>query len=184
MSGNGWGNDQLFIGPSSGCVTGWMMQIEDNISATLNGITPNVMSLKGWVLAPLSEVLVWAAPAWLTRRLSAVTASTIKSSENVTCQLGGVGVGVAKGWIVTLCQSPSSPYPWCPTHHRGKTEHQTNIYSGSGQVHPLQLSCSPQICSQKMIYKMSSIALISHLSACCIIRAPSGTTTVAILLRE
>lgn len=31
------------------------MQIEDNISATLNGITPNVMSLKGWVLAPLSE---------------------------------------------------------------------------------------------------------------------------------
>lgn len=31
------------------------MQIEDNISATLNSITPNVMSLKGWVLAPLSE---------------------------------------------------------------------------------------------------------------------------------
>lgn len=31
-----------------------MMQIEDNISATLNGITPNVMSLKGWALALLS----------------------------------------------------------------------------------------------------------------------------------
>lgn len=30
------------------------MQIEDNISSTLNGITPNVMSLKGWVLALLS----------------------------------------------------------------------------------------------------------------------------------
>lgn len=41
--------------PSSGCVTGWMMQIEDNISAILNGITPNLMSLKGWVLALLSE---------------------------------------------------------------------------------------------------------------------------------
>lgn len=40
--------------PSSGCVTGWMMQIEDNISAILNGITPNLMSLKGWVLALLS----------------------------------------------------------------------------------------------------------------------------------
>lgn len=31
------------------------MQIEDNISAILNGITPNVMSLKGWVLALLSR---------------------------------------------------------------------------------------------------------------------------------
>lgn len=31
-----------------------MMQIEDNISAILNGITPNLMSLKGWVLALLS----------------------------------------------------------------------------------------------------------------------------------
>lgn len=31
------------------------MQIEDNISAMLNGITPNLMSLKGWVLALLSR---------------------------------------------------------------------------------------------------------------------------------
>lgn len=76
--------------PSSACVTGWMMQIEDNISAMLNGITPNLMSLKGWVLALLSGgIVVWAALAWLTHRLSAVTGSTIKSSENVTCQLGG-----------------------------------------------------------------------------------------------
>lgn len=31
------------------------MQIEDNISAILNGITPNLMSLKGWVLVLLSR---------------------------------------------------------------------------------------------------------------------------------
>lgn len=40
--------------PSCGRVTGWMMQIADNISPILNGITPNLMSLKWWVLALLS----------------------------------------------------------------------------------------------------------------------------------
>lgn len=37
-----------------------MMQIEDNISAIVNGITPNVMSLKGWVLAAASAAAVWS----------------------------------------------------------------------------------------------------------------------------
>lgn len=46
---------------AAACVTGgWMMQIEDNISAIVNGITPNVMSLKGWVLAAASAAAVWS----------------------------------------------------------------------------------------------------------------------------
>lgn len=43
--------------------------------------------------------VAWAAWAWLTHRLSALTGRTIKSSENVTCQLEG------RRDELSLCQS-------------------------------------------------------------------------------
>lgn len=55
-----------------------------------------------------------------------------------------------KGWIVTLCQSPSSPLSMMshtpPWENRPARALQTNIYSGRGQVHPLKLSCSLHVC--------------------------------------
>lgn len=80
------------------------MQIEDNIRATLNGITPNVMSLKGWVLALLSGGAGVGC--------SDLTDAQIKCSDskhNKVIRECDMSVGGVKGWIVTLCQSPSSP---------------------------------------------------------------------------
>lgn len=103
--------------PSSGCVTGWMMQIEDNISAILNGITPNVMSLKGWVLALLSGGGGVGC--------SGLTDTQIKCSDREHNKvIRECDMSVRGGWRDELSLSVRAhplPYPWCPIHHRGKT---------------------------------------------------------------
>lgn len=84
------------------------MQIEDNISATLNGITPNVMSLKGWVLALLS------GGAGVGR--SDLTDAQIECSDSKhnkvirECDMSVTGVGGWGGLSLSVRAHPL-PYP-------------------------------------------------------------------------
>lgn len=103
--------------PSSGSVTGWMMQIKDNINAILNGITPNLMSLKGWALALLSGGGGLGC--------FGLTDTQIKCSDREHNKvIRECDMSVRGGWRDELSLSVRAhplAYPWCPINHRGKT---------------------------------------------------------------